>query len=158
MTNSIDCEKRNAAFAELIEAVMDQKGISVRRLVQEGVIAKGHRVGFAKRLRNGTITFAEFQGLVAYLEIDQVRAALVVNCLHSSTAYFEPTCVTSADLASELCVQMSTEMAACEGSFEPLRKSLCKSIAAKTTSDIARHHVSLNSYRDGASHFQPAAA
>ncbi|MEE4208891.1 MAG: hypothetical protein V2I43_06465 [Parvularcula sp.] len=132
---------------------MARQGVSLRRLVEEGVIKRSHRSGLFERIADGSLSVGEFNRINERLGIDPVRAALAVRCFVGPSAYEDACCATSAQVATALARQLPTEMAACEGVFEPIRESLCRGLAQRTTLAIVRYHVSLEARRDDASHF-----
>lgn len=146
-------KKLQAEYAVLIKDQMLRQGISLRRLVDEGLIKRSHRNGLFERIANGSLSTAEFNRISERLAIDPVRAALAVKCFPSSESYEDPCCETSAHVATALAVQLTEEMAACHGTFEPIRESLCKGIAQRTSIAIVRYHTDLEARRDDPSHF-----
>ncbi len=145
-----------AEYAVLIRDQMRRQGISVRRLVDEGIIKRSHRNGLYDRIANGSLSTAEFNRINERLDIDPVRAALAVKCFVSPESYEDPCCETSAHVAIALARQLTEEIAACNGTFEPIRETLCRGIAQRTSSAIARHHAALEARREDPSQFDRA--
>ena len=141
------CHKLQAEYADLIKYQMNRQGVSLRKLVDEGIIKSSHRSGLFERIADGSVSTAEFNRINERLGIDPVRAAIAVHCFVSPESYEDPCCETSAQLAIALALQLSEEIAACDGTFEPIREALCHGIAQRTSSAIARHHTELEARR-----------
>lgn len=142
-----------AEYAVLIKDQMHRQSISVRRLVDEGIIKRSHRHGLFDRIADGSLSTAEFNRIYERLAIDPVRAALAVKCFVNPEAYEDPCCATSAHVATALAVTLTEEIAACDGTFEPIRENLCKGIAKRTSTAIVRYHTALEARRDDPSLF-----
>lgn len=136
-----DCEQLQVEMASLVRSQMQAKGISLRCLVENKVIKSSHRNRFFERVSEGSLSYSEMNKLTAYLEIDPVRAAITVHCFDDPDVYDDPCCQTSADVAVQLAHELTEEIAATEGTFEPLRENLCRGSAKKLASAIARNHV-----------------
>ena len=136
-------------YAALIRAVMKERRIPAKKLFQDNIIRKCTWREFDKRLSTGQITTAELNALVAYLDIDPVRATLALFCLHNAEAYFEATCETASHLASETVIVLSEQIAACDGDFEPIKQTLCRSLAQRTSGMIVEHHKRVEEVRTG---------
>lgn len=137
-------------YGTLIRAVMKANGISVSKLRQDNVIRKCTWRQFDMRLTEGQITTAELNSIFAYLDIDPVRATLALFILHNADAYFDPSCETASQLASETVVVLSEQLAACGGDFEPIKKGLCRSLAQRTSGMIVEHHKRIEQVRTSA--------
>lgn len=137
-------------YGTLIRAVMKARGISAKKLYQENVIRRCTFREFDRRLVEGQITTAELNCIFAYLNIDPVRATLALFILHSPDAYFDPSCETASQLASETVVVLSEQLAACGGDFEPIKKGLCRSLAQRTSGMIVEHHRRVEEVRTSA--------
>lgn len=145
-----------AEYAVLIRDQMRRQGISLRRLVEEGVIKRSHRNGLFERIADGSLSTAEFNRINERLAIDPVRAALAVKCFVSPESYDDPCCATSAQVATALALQLTEEMAACDGTFEPIREALCRGLAQRTSSAIMRYHTALEARRADPTQFDRA--
>lgn len=136
------CEPDRAKqdYAGLVRAVMDKRGVSVRRLHELGIIRKCTARAFDERLSSGDISNGEFEALFEHLQIDPLRATLALSCLDDPEAYFDPTCRTVAELARYTVETLHEQVASCEGDFEPVRRSLCQSLAKRMSGMIVEHH------------------
>ena len=134
----------NRMYAALIKEQMQLRHTSLRKMADEGVLKRSRRAGFFERLEAGSLTIDEFQRVLVHLEIDPIRAGLVLLCYESASC-----CETTALVAVALAARLPSELAACEGQFETIRQSLCDTIARKTSSAIAKHHMSLESRHNG---------
>ena len=141
------CTQLQSEFAVLIRTQMQQQGISVRKLVEDGAIKRSHRNGFFNRIVHGTISTAEFNRVTELLGIDPVRAAITVTCFETADSYDDPCCETSAQVATALAHHLSEEVSACGRDFEPIRESLCAGIAKKTSTAIVKHQSDLEERR-----------
>jgi len=137
-------------YAELVRTVMEERGISVRKLHETRVIRKCTARAFDDRLRSGEISTGEFNALLHYLGIDRMRATLALIGLHDPDAYFDPTCKTASYLAIETAVTLHEQIAACEGDFEPIRRALCRSLAERMSGLIVEHHKRIEQARTAA--------
>jgi len=136
-----------ADYARLIRSVMRKRGVSVTRLYELGVIRKCTARGFDDRIKSGDITTGEFTALLLHLEIEPLRATLALSCLDDPDSYFDPTCRTVSELAIETVVMLHEQIAACEGDFEPIRKSLCQALAQRLSGMIVDHHKRIEEAR-----------
>lgn len=127
-------------YALLVRTIMAKRGVSVTRLYEEGVIRKCTARAFDDRLANGEISTKEFGVLFDYLDIDPLRATLALTCLDTPEGYFDPTCETIAQLAAETVTTLHEQLSCCQGDFEPIRRSLCRSLAERVTQMIVQHH------------------
>lgn len=139
----------NQLYAELIKEQMRLQNTSLRKLADEGVIKEGKRKKFFDKIEDGNLSIDEFQRVMLYLKIDPIRAGLVLLCYNSASSYEDPCCETTALVAIALAARLPSELAACEGEFATIRQSLCDTIARKTSSAIAKHHMSLESRQNG---------
>lgn len=139
----------NRMYAALIREQMKLRNTSLRKLVDEGVIKKSTRVGFFGKIETGSVTIDEFQRVLVHLEIEPIRAGLVLLCYNSASSYEDPCCETTALVAVALAARLPSELAACDGQFETIRQSLCETIAKKTSTAIAKHHMSLENRHNG---------
>lgn len=146
-TSKITCVERQREFAILIRDQMERQRVSARQLCAEGLIRQAHRNRFFDRIADGSLSQAEFNLVTERLGIDAVRAALTMHCFESADAYEDPCCETSAEVAKAIATQLPEEIAACEGTFEPIRDSLCKGIGKRTSSAIAKYHNALEAQR-----------
>lgn len=134
-------------YAELVRTVMHERSISVRKLYDNGIIRKCTARAFDDRLRGGEISTGEFNALLQYLGVDRMRATLALIGLHDPNAYFDPTCKTASYLAVETAITLHEQIAACEGDFEPIRLSLCRSLAERMSGLIVEHHKRIEEAR-----------
>lgn len=139
----------NQMYAALIREQMRLQNTSLRKLTDEGVIKESRRKRFFEKVEDGNLTIDEFQRVLLRLKIDPIRAGLVLLCYKSASSYEDPCCETTALVAVALAARLPGELAACEGQFETIRQSLCDTIARKTSSAIARHHISLENRHNG---------
>ena len=139
----------NQLYAALIKEQMRLQNTSLRKLTDEGVIKESRRKKFFDKVEDGNLTIDEFQRVLLHLKIDPIRAGLVLLCYESASSYEDPCCETTALVAVALAARLPSELAACEGQFETIRQSLCDTIARKTSSAIAKHHMSLESRHNG---------
>lgn len=144
------CDQLQEEYAVLIRDQMQRRGVSVRKLVEKGIIRRSHRNRFYARIAEGTLPLAEFHAVTTYLEIDPIRAAITVQCFSDGTCYEDPCCETSALVAVAMATHLPGELAACEGTFETIRNELCNGIAKNTSSAIAKYHRKLEERRNGA--------
>lgn len=142
------CTQLQHEYAILIKSQMTKQGVSVRCLVDEGIIKRSHRNRFYDRVAEGSLSYAEINKITERLGIDPVRAAITVQCFAHPESYEDPCCETSAHVATALAVHLTEEMAACEGTFEPLRQSLAHGLAKRATNEIARNHARLETQRE----------
>ena len=133
------CSQLQEEYSVLIRDQMQKRGVSVRKLVNEGVIRRSHRNRFFERIAEGS----------ARLEIDPIRAAITVQCFSDPASYEDPCCETSALVAIAMATPLPGELAACEGTFETIRDELCNGIAKNTSSAIAKYHRKLEDRRNG---------
>lgn len=139
----------NKLYAAMIKLQMDKQGASARNLAKKGVIKSHRRARFIEKLGAGDVTLAEFQKVLIHLDVDPIRAGIVLQSQQAASFYEDPCCQTTALVASKLAVHLPSELAACEGRFEPLRHSLGDSIAKRYASAIARHHKQIERRRNG---------
>ncbi len=139
----------NKIYAAMIRSQMRKRGASVRTLAQEGVIKNHRRAGFFEKIEGGNLPLDEFQRILIRLEVDPVRAGIVLLCQQNASFYEDPCCETTALLARSLAVHLPSELADCEGEFEPIRESLGDSIAKRNASAIANHHRQIEQRRNG---------
>ncbi len=139
----------NRMYAALIKEQMQLRHTSLRKMADEGVLKRSRRAGFFERLEAGSLTIDEFQRVLVHLEIDPIRAGLVLLCYNSASSYEDPCCETTALVAVALAARLPSELAACEGQFATIRQSLCETIAKKTSTAIAKHHMSLENRHNG---------
>lgn len=139
----------NRMYAALIREQMRLQNTSLRKLTDEGVIKESRRKKFFEKVEDGNLTIDEFQRVLLRLKIDPIRAGLVLLCYESASSYEDPCCETTALVAVALAARLPSELATCEGQFETIRQSLCDTIARKTSSAIAKHHMSLESRHNG---------
>lgn len=138
------CAQVHRENAILIRFQMKKLGISIRCLVNEGVVKSSHRHRFYERLEQGKLEFDEVVRLRKRLRIDPVRAEIAMRCFESPESYEDPCCETTAHVATALAVQLFEVMAACEGEFEPLREGLCQGLAKRATTAIAENHARID--------------
>ena len=143
------CTQLQEEYSVLIRDQMQKRGVSVRKLVNEGVIRRSHRNRFFERIAEGSLPIAEFHAVSARLEIDSIRAAITVQCFSDPASYEDPCCETSALVAIAMATHLPSELAACEGTFETIRDELCNGIAKNTSSAIAKYHRKLEDRRNG---------
>lgn len=105
-------------YAALIKEQMQLRHTSLRKMADEGVLKRSRRAGFFERLEAGSLTIDEFQRVLVHLEIDPIRAGLVLLCYNSASSYEDPCCETTALVAVALAARLPSELAACEGQFE----------------------------------------
>ena len=142
------CTQLQQEYAILIKSQMSKQGVSIRCLVDEGIIKRSHRNRFYDRVAEGSLSYAEINKITERLGIDPVRAAITVQCFEHPESYEDPCCETSAHVATALALHLTEEMAACEGTFEPLRQSLAHGLAKRATNEIARNHARLETQRE----------
>lgn len=142
------CAQVHRENALLIKLQMEKQGVSIRCLVNEGIVKSSHRHRFFQRIEEGTLEFHEIVKIRQRLRIDAVRAEIAMRCFDSVESYEDPCCETTADLAASLARQLSEEMAACDGSFEGLKKGHCKGLAKRTANEIKKNHTRLEAERD----------
>lgn len=140
--------KLQQVYAALIKAQMEKQGVSVRQLVEERKIKASQRNRFYERVAEGSLPCKELNKVLARLDIDQIRAALTVRCFADPDAYEDPCCETTAYVAEAFAAYLPEEMAACEGEFDGLRKSLCEGLAKRAISAIARNHARVEAQRE----------
>ena len=104
------CHKLQAEYADLIRYQMNRQGVSLRKLVDEGIIKSSHRSGLFERIADGSVSTAEFNRINERLGIDPVRAAIAVHCFVSPESYEDPCCETSAQLAIALALQLLSQL------------------------------------------------
>ena len=143
------CNQLQEDYSILIKDQMAKRGVSVRSLVEDGIIRRSHRNRFFERIAEGTLPLAEFHAVTAHLEIDPIRAAITVQCFAGSGAYEDPCCETSALVAVAMATHLPSELAACEGTFETIRDELCNGIAKNPSTAIAKYHRKLEDRRNG---------
>lgn len=137
-------------YATLIRLAMAKGNVTVDRLLKEGIIRRSTSRDFDYRVQRGILQAAEFSRLLDYLGIDPLRAHLALACLNKPDAYFDPTCETASLVASAMFVSLHEQISACEGNFEPIRESLCRSLAEQTSEKIVNHHKRVEERRAAA--------
>ena len=147
-SNLAGAEVAQLDYSTLVRVVMKARNISANRLLKDRVIRKCTSRGFSERLGRGQITTAELNALFAYLEIDPVRATLALFCLQDPNAYFDPSCETASSLASETVIALTEQLAACDGIFQPIRQTLCRALAQRTSGMIVEHHRRVEEVRE----------
>ena len=144
-----NCRQLQVEYSVLIKEQMRKQGLSVRQLVEDGVIRSSRRHRFFERIAEGSLTIAEFYAVSERLDIDPIRAAITVHCFTGGADYEDPCCETSALVAVAMAAHLPGELAACEGTFETIRNELCNGIARNTSSAIAKYHRKLEDRRNG---------
>lgn len=137
-------------YCLLIRTVMKQKQVTAKRLFDDHVIRRCTFRDFNRRLATGHITITELNALFVYLGIDPIRATLALSILHNADAYFDPSCETASYIAAETALVLTEQIAACEGNFEPIKQTLCRSLAQRTTGAIVEHHRRVEQVRTSA--------
>ena len=106
------CVQLQEEYSVLIRDQMQKRGVSVRKLVNEGVVRRSHRNRFFERIAEGSLPIAEFHAVSARLEIDPIRAAITVQCFSDPASYEDPCCETSALVAIAMATHPSRQDAA----------------------------------------------
>ena len=147
------CESvsRNGAlnqFSHLVREQMAKERITIKSLVDEGVIKPSHRKGFFERIATGRLPMAEFLDVLEFTGINRIRAELAIYCFNDYREYFDASSQTAASIASYTIVSLKEEIADCDGVFEPIRDNLCENIARTNSKAIAKHHAAIEEYRN----------
>lgn len=143
-----ECDQPQNGLAELLRMQMQSQGVSVRCLVAEGLIRKSQRNHFFRRVADGSLYHSEINAVMNRLSIDPIRAAIAINCFRNPETYEDPCLATTAELATSLAVELTEELAACAGNFQPLRKAHCKGLAKRTAAEIAQNHARMEQSLD----------
>jgi hypothetical protein len=129
---------------------MEKRNVTVHDLRKAKVIRSCTARRFDERLTQGTISAAEFNALLEFLQIDQLQCSLVLSCFRDPEVYFDTASATVASYARDLLVILCEQIAACDGSFEPLKQSLRRSAAEKAATLFVEHHKRVEQARSTA--------
>lgn len=134
----------------IISRTLHDRGLSVRELERLKVTKTRH--SFFKRLESGRLTGDELAGLFSLLEIDHLRAWVAIMCMNDPEQYFEALSETASSLMQFISTALIDKASTLQGSFDPIRPSLCSTLANRTVDEIIQHQRRLQSFRsNGAS-------
>lgn len=132
-------------YCALIRRYLHDKRISDRELERTGVIKS--RRHFARRLEAGSLSQRECHHLMAQLGIDPIRAHVAIIAQGDPDQYFDPICEFVSAMAEELSAVLTERAAACQGDFEPIRRSLCRSMASRFCDQVMEHQQRVHAAR-----------
>lgn len=150
------CSGKMNEFARIIELRMADRGVSVRKLVESGVIKESTRKRFFSRLKNGQLSLGEFLAIMSFLGVDLHQATLALKCKGGSAMYFHSTCKTTADLANATLQRLHESHLDGASEFEPIRESLCQSVATRTARALIDHQKRVEALKLDDSAFRTA--
>lgn len=123
---------------------MREKGVSKTALWKAEVIKESTWRRFDQKLDDGTMSVAELFGIIDFLEIEPVRAAITFKSLKDVADYFEPSCETASYVAIEMAISLAEKISALEGNFNPMKQSAWKTYADQQAATLIQQSERIN--------------
>lgn len=142
----------NEGILRIIRRSITDRRLSARHLEQMGAIR--NRLTFLKRLESGCLTSVELDHLFSALELDATRAYIAIICMGDPEEYFGPICETAALVTQHLAAGLLDKSREMTGEFDPLRNSICSSLANQTVDQIMAYQDRIETCR-ASSGFEP---
>lgn len=137
-----------SSYPALIRLAMRQKRVNKTAMLKAGVIKRSTWKNFDAKIDEGTISVFEFNKVLVFLDIEPVQAALTLTCLKNVDEYFEPTCEAASLLAKETVISLTEKMAAVEGNFNPMKRTIFKTLADRQVTGLIERNRAINELRN----------